>query len=260
MGSVEGPSYGSLAGDASRRIHSILAAAESEAAALRMEAERGAERTRREAEEEATRIVDEARAYADEMVRERLTRIAELSDAVVERTEMLLDRMSGAAEVKRQLESVMRALGDAAEAVAHQSGVVPPRQAHPNRAAASPEPQGPASRPAPEQPSEPEPQAPLQEAPAPAQEPDGEEHPADARPARLVAQGKPSVERSSGGTRVESQYDSARLVALQMAVGGSSREEVAAELKRTFDLPDISPILDDVFGSPGSRRASPAGR
>lgn len=271
---MEGPSYGSLAGDASRRVHSIIAAAESEAALLRREAEREAERLRREAEDEAARIVDQARAYADDAVRERLRRIGELSDAAVERTEMLLDRMSGAAQVKGQLESLMRALGDAAEAVAREvagSAVQPAPEARPREpdrsrppeppreAQRSPEPEAPSPAeppPADEAPAdEPLPPAPADEAGARPEPPEG----ADQRPARLVAQGKPPAPRRGRG-KVESQFDGARLVALQMAVAGSTREEVAAELERTFDLPDSSPILDDVFGTAGPRRASPAGR
>ena len=47
----------------------------------------------------------------------------------------------------------------------------------------------------------------------------------------------------------DARFDGARLVALQMAVAGSTREEVAAELQRAFRLQDPSSILDDVFGA-----------
>ena len=55
----------------------------------------------------------------------------------------------------------------------------------------------------------------------------------------------------------DARFDGARLVALQMAVAGSTREEVHAELQRAFRLPDPSSILDDVFGGP--RRSGIAG-
>ena len=55
----------------------------------------------------------------------------------------------------------------------------------------------------------------------------------------------------------DARFDGARLVALQMAVAGSTREEVHAELQRAFRLSDPSSILDDVFGSP--RRSGVAG-
>lgn len=41
---------------------------------------------------------------------------------------------------------------------------------------------------------------------------------------------------------------SARLVALQMAVAGSSRVEVEGHLRKVFDLPDPDGVLNDVFG------------
>ncbi len=50
------------------------------------------------------------------------------------------------------------------------------------------------------------------------------------------------------------RFDGARLVALQMAVAGTSREEVEAHLRRGFGLEDPHPILDDVFGAAGRLR------
>jgi hypothetical protein len=55
--------------------------------------------------------------------------------------------------------------------------------------------------------------------------------------------------------KTDARFDGARLVALQMAVAGSTREEVNEELQRAFRLQDPSPILDDVFGT---RRAGAA--
>jgi len=54
----------------------------------------------------------------------------------------------------------------------------------------------------------------------------------------------------------ETQLDDARLVALQMAVAGRSRDEVEAHLRAAFDVTDPQPILDHVFaeGFPPSGR------
>ena len=41
----------------------------------------------------------------------------------------------------------------------------------------------------------------------------------------------------------------ARLVALQMAVAGSARDEVEAHLRKTFSLDEPGAILNDVFGT-----------
>ena len=43
------------------------------------------------------------------------------------------------------------------------------------------------------------------------------------------------------------RLDDARLVALQMAVAGRSRDEVEAHLRQAFDVRDPEPILDHVF-------------
>jgi hypothetical protein len=45
--------------------------------------------------------------------------------------------------------------------------------------------------------------------------------------------------------------DSGRLVAIEMAVAGSTRAEVALRLRDGFELQSPDPILDDVFG-PGT--------
>src|SRR5262245_11321566 len=41
----------------------------------------------------------------------------------------------------------------------------------------------------------------------------------------------------------------ARLLATQMAVSGSSREEIAARLRSSFEIEDTSEILDAILGS-----------
>jgi hypothetical protein len=51
------------------------------------------------------------------------------------------------------------------------------------------------------------------------------------------------VPRGDADTRL----DDARLVALQMAVAGRSRDEVSAHLRQAFDVRDPDPILDHVF-------------
>ena len=50
-------------------------------------------------------------------------------------------------------------------------------------------------------------------------------------------------------TRSENGLDSARLVAIEMAVAGGSREEVGRHIRAAYDLPDVEALLDDVFGA-----------
>jgi hypothetical protein len=61
-----------------------------------------------------------------------------------------------------------------------------------------------------------------------------------------------------GGGGGESDHDAARLAAVQMAVAGSTRDEVERFLRDRFGLPDVDVILDDVFGtgSQGTSRIS----
>jgi len=231
---VDRSNYGSFAGDASQRVHAIVSSAEAEATGLLRDAEREAELIRRDAQAEGDRIMDDARRRADEIVAERMQRISDLSDGIVERTEMLFDRMDSAGHVKRQLDELLRSLGEAAETVSRESAGRRPitRPSAPSSRAASPPPAParPVAPPAPQRveatPSTPPPAysrhtEPVRSAPEP---PSRLDDPSDAR------------------------FDGARLVALQMAVAGSSREEVAEELQRAFRLADPSPILDDVFG------------
>jgi hypothetical protein len=61
----------------------------------------------------------------------------------------------------------------------------------------------------------------------------------------------PLAEALSTGPRASSAASelSARLVAIEMAVAGATRGEVALRLSREFFGEDAAPILDDVFGS-----------
>ena len=237
--------YGNFAGDASQRVQSIVSTAEAEAAGLLRDAEREAELIRRDAQAEADAIVDDARRRADELVAERMQVIADMSDGIVERTEMLFDRIDATGHVKRQFDDLLRSLGEAAENVAREgSSRRSARSAHvPRPAAHTPRP--PAAQPARPAGAPVRPVAPAPgPAPAPRREP---------APAPQVRRPEP-VQSSPAPRQVEdhsdARFDGARLVALQMAVAGSTREEVHAELQRAFRLSDPSSILDDVFGGP----------
>jgi vacuolar-type H+-ATPase subunit H len=223
-----------------------VSAAESEAAGLLRDAEREADTIRREAQAESERILDEARVRADELVVERMQRIAELSDGIVEQTEMLFDRMDAADHVRRQLDGLLRSLGEAAEAVSREASArrpAAPRSPSHHHAPARRVPPAPAPRA----------EAPRAEPPAPRyRDPAPVTPSAPRRPDPLDRAPEPPP-ATGNGPRVDdpgdARFDGARLVALQMAVAGSTREEVAAELQRAFRLQDPSSILDDVFGA-----------
>jgi len=48
----------------------------------------------------------------------------------------------------------------------------------------------------------------------------------------------------------ETGLDSARLVAIEMAVAGRTREEVGRHVRAAYRLPNVEALLDDVFGPP----------
>jgi hypothetical protein len=246
-----------LATEVSERIRTIIASAEAAANAVRHEAEQRAQVKRRVAEEEARRIVDEARCDAEAYLAERVRRISELSDAVVERGEGIVIRLERAEEVRRQLQGLADALGESADKLADELGSEAgvERRAKPEEVAEEAgEPE--ASEPEPSEPeaasgddvevetaeiaddptvgelaeeaAEPEASAVATEAPAEAEAPAAE---------------APAVSREPD------EQLSARLVALQMAVAGGKRDEIESHLRRTFELGDVDSILDDVFGN-----------
>jgi hypothetical protein len=243
--------YGNFAGDASQRVQSIVSAAEAEAAGLLRDAEREAELIRREAQAEGDRLVDEARRRADDLVNERVQLLADMTDGIVERTEMLFDRIDAAGHVKRQFDDLLRSVGEAAENLTREAGLArraPARTSHVPRSSASHAPRPPAAH-VPRQPTAPvrpvAPTPPPAPAPPPRREPPPVPHVRRPEPVQTAPEPPRRVDDKS-----DARFDGARLVALQMAVAGSTREEVHSELQRAFRLADPSPILDDVFGGP----------
>ena len=230
--------FGNFAGDASQRVHAIVSAAESEAAGLVRDAEREAELIRREAQ-----------AEADAIVAERLQLLADLSDGIIERTEALFDRIDAAGHVKRQIDDLLRSLGEAAENVSREAGIrrsTPRPAAHAPRPPVAPTPRTTAAHaPRPAAP----PVRPVAPAPAPAPAPRRQPAPTAhvRRPEPVPSAPEPP---RRGDDKSDARFDGARLVALQMAVAGSTREEVHSELQRAFRLADPAAVLDDVFGGP----------
>ncbi|HET7455635.1 MAG TPA: hypothetical protein VFJ76_08945 [Solirubrobacterales bacterium] len=82
-------------------------------------------------------------------------------------------------------------------------------------------------------------------------DPQGPGEPADPAPAsevpRLRAVGGPEEPAPPAAGRV-GDAAGARLLATQMAVSGSSREEIAEQLRNRFEIEDPTPILDAILG------------
>ena len=294
-----------LASEVSERIRTIISSAEAAANAVRHEADQKAQVKRRAAEEEARLIVDDARREAEAYLAQRVRRISELSDAIVERAESILTRLDRATEVRRQLQGLADSLGDTAERMARElaEGELPTAGERAAPAPAAPEPQAAPARPepaaeaaAPEPvvtaPAEPEtaaseaapavePEAaPVEPEAAASAEPEASAPEAEAAPAAEPEPSAPEASEDAGDAadpagptivqlaeqrREPDEQLNARLVALQMAVAGGSREEVEVHLKRNFQVNDLKGILNDVFGEDGGEperrvaRSGPSG-
>lgn len=258
-----------LASEVSERIRAIISSAEAAANAVRHESEQRAQVKRRLAEDEAKRIVEDARRDAEAFLAERIRRISEISDAVVERGEGIVMRLDRAEEVRRQLQGLADALGESAEELARELGgdageasARAERRTLPEAEAAAPQ-QEVVERDKPP-PLRPPTEPPLEEATADsgedisedptvgglAEEAERDEPEAEVVSVELVPEPEPDeAEARERASREPDEQLSARLVALQMAVAGGKRDEVEAHLRRTFDLGDVTQILDDVFGS-----------
>jgi ribonuclease E len=273
----------SISDEISERVRSVISAAESAATAIRHEAEQEVAMKRRAAEAERERFLEHAKSEAEAVLDQRIKRISELSDSLIEGAESLLMRINGAQEVKRQLETMVHALAHSAAELAAESeqgrlAPVPrpiavddepdPRiQAvpEPDSAAAERQPENVTElrvpEPDPEAPAEPQPvpeAAPeVTEAAAPVveevevvdavevvDEPAAGQQPGEGNGAAETAE-QPSEHRGFDGDDMLA----ARLVALQMAVAGSARDEVEAHLRKTFSLDEPGAILNDVFGT-----------
>src|SRR3954469_4311389 len=111
----------SISDEISERVRSVISAAESAATAIRHEAEQEVQTKRRAAEAERERFLEHAKSEAEALLDQRIKRIGELSDSLIEGAESLLMRINGAQEVKPQLQTMFLALSHTAENLAAES-------------------------------------------------------------------------------------------------------------------------------------------
>ncbi|MEJ7893393.1 MAG: hypothetical protein WKF94_12205 [Solirubrobacteraceae bacterium] len=216
-------SGGALASAASDQVRLIVEAAEQSASDIEREADLEARRIRQESREAA----ETARAEAGTQARDHVQRVSESATAMLERldameTELrgLLDGVrSGATRVTSDLSLLQSAVGDLRGATAPRFEP-DPLPSYSSPAAAT----GAAFEPAMAE------SEPLLDdlGPDPLDE-EIVEAPAD-RPA---------------------DEEGARLIAFNMALNGTPREETEAYLRENFDLPDAGGLLDDVYAQAG---------
>jgi len=247
-----------LAGEASERVRAILDAAEASAAEVRSEAE-----------ENARRLVDEARAEADELTRaaerrrreaeadaetvgsERRREVERRADELIRRAEELDAQLEGLlAPVRSAVADVVAELRGEVERVRAGAVELPARAGPGNDVLAPPadEEPAPATEPLTDRPATEEPVVGGEEEdPLPEEEPVPKDE-AQASTGPPMAEGGSDRESKRGGGDEAGGHDTegARLIALNMALSGSSREETAEYLRETFGLDDAA-LLDDVY-------------
>jgi DivIVA domain-containing protein len=189
-------------------------------------AERGAQEIRDAAQAEAREHVANVTAAADRL-RERIEQME--SDM----TQLIVDLREGADRLRGDLDELqagtdaLSAADGAAAPAAPAAPAAQPEAAAPPQAAAAPEAAAPAT-------------------PAAAPEP--------AAPATSAAAPEPAAVATPAAAPAPKNGDSAaaRIVALDMALSGTSREDTDRYLAENYDLPDRAALLDEVYAAAGS--------
>jgi DivIVA domain-containing protein len=244
--SAQRRSGASLAQAASEQVRSIVEAAEQSAAAIESDAEAEAQRIRQDAQREAERTDQEA----VERSREHVAKVSEQSSVMLQRVDAMEQELSalvdslrtGANRLKADLSLLETNMQDLYSA----SGSSTPPQTR--QEPVSPPPAAPAEAPAPTPAAEAfEEEEVLEEEPA-----------ATAAPPEPVAATPPEAAPEPQRTRAAApeaddgdDVEGARLIALNMALNGQSREETDRYLAENFDLADRQSLLDEVYESVG---------
>jgi DivIVA domain-containing protein len=206
-----------LASSASEQVRSIVEAAESSAADIQRDAETEAREIREEANSEA----QATREQATEQAREYVGKVSESTDTMLKRLDSMETELGSLVDSLRtggnRLTADLKLLeGNLSEV----SGSVAPRPQF-----------------EPEAPAEPEPPA---AEPAATVEPE----PAATGTEPVVADDAQAADTNGGD-----DAEGARLIALNMALNGTPREETARYLSENFSLSDAGGLLDEVYSS-----------
>ncbi len=249
----------SLALAASEQVRTIVEAAESSAADIERQALDEADRIRREAEGDAARTRGDAVAKSQEHV----GNVAESTQLMLQRVDAMESELgalieslrTGANRLNADLTLLQGNMGELYGAAGATAAPEPVPVAAPEPQAVEPEPV--ADEPEPEPMSLPEQVAAeglvpddivaeTSAAEAPVPDP---EAPAPAEPTvvSVPAPAPPAAAAPAEGSDTEG----ARLIALNMALNGSPREETDAYLRDNFDLPDRGALLDEVYATIG---------
>jgi hypothetical protein len=247
---------------ASESVRAIVEAAESSAAGIESSARDEAERIRREAEDDARATRDAAVARSQDQV----GAVGEATSLMLQRVDAMESEIGALVESLRTganrlgadlslLQGNMGELYDTAGAGSSASAPAPPIESLPVPPRREREPEPEAERSLPPIPEEapdpsPHPEAPivppgLFEAtePVPGRSDEPEPEPAAREP---ESRPEPAAPAATAG---EGDVDGARLIALNMALNGASREETDVYLRDNFDLPDRAALVAEAFAT-----------
>jgi DivIVA domain-containing protein len=221
----------SLAQAASEQVRAIVEAAESSAA----EIERSAEEEAQQIRTDAARDAERTRADAVERAQGHVGRVSSATQEMLERVEAMQQELSelverlrtGAARVHADLTLLESNMGELYAA----AGAPPGAKLD--------------AEPAPAEPSAPAPSAPT---PA-AAEADHAKPEFEAFEPEPASASEDDEQQGSGEGAAGGDVEGARLIALNMALNGQSREETDRYLAENFDLADREQLLDEVYSS-----------
>lgn len=238
------PPPGESGRSAGERIQVIIEAAEKAAAGIIDDADA-----------QARRYIDASRRRADELADERVRVMSDLTETLIRQAELVrqqsdelltaLDKARNelATRIGQELSAAQPAGRIESSAVpgqpaeGGQGGRVPHLHAvEPDRPGLQAVEQPPAAA---EQPPEAAPAPETESAQGAPQQPDASTPPTPPQ----------SVPPPSSGPSGTHPSDGARLLAAQMAVAGSSREEIEKRLRDEFGIEDAGPIIDGILGS-----------
>lgn len=228
----------SIAVVASQQVAAIVQAAETTAADLERQAREDAERIRREAESDARttrdQAIEQSQAHVGR-VGDSVTHMLQRVDAMESELGALLESLrTGANRLQADLTLLEGSMGEL-----HDAGGRPPARAvAAEREVSVPSPPAEA------------PMTPAAEAAEEAEIVETHAAPAEKEPTvePPPAAPEPAAAQPSGETSDE-DVEGARLIALNMALNGTPRDETDRYLAENFDLSDRAALLDEVYAS-----------
>jgi DivIVA domain-containing protein len=264
----------SLGSAAASQVQGILEAAETTAAEIERHAAEDAAQMREEAAQDAERTradaVQRAQAHVAAVAQAAEVLLARVASMDGEVGALVQSLQSGAGRLASDLASVETNMGELYDAASARISATPGQQGSDGAAAGvTAASSAPASPPQPIV-SAPAPVAPAPVAPSPVAPTPVAAEPPLAAPIIAAQRAQPAPPRSphapapeppapipapaptvgeAGSAPVSTDLDGARLVALNMALNGESREQADRYLQENFQLADRSKLLDEVYAA-----------